>query len=75
MYQIDAYKLTARDAADEFAKTFQEQPRKVQRFKPTGKIGPGLQGTFQLVDGSQWYEVWLSFDYRYWNIEAIHGCP
>lgn len=75
MYRIDSYRMTARQAADEFARTAFENPRKVQVFKPTDHPSRDLCGTFHLVDGCRWYEVWLSFDKRYFNIEPVVSCP
>lgn len=48
--------ITARQAAEEFAATFQEQPRKVGTFL-------GKPARFKLVDGNRWYQVRCLNDY------------
>lgn len=70
--RIDGYKTTARDAAEEFAKTAWEEPRQVGRFEAvkTNKAG-AMHAQFQLVHGVRWYGVWLTWDYASWSVEPI----
>lgn len=51
VYQIEAYKKTTRAAADEFASTNFQEPRKVRLFN---------KDTFRLVDGISTYTVRLT---------------
>ncbi len=64
--KIRSQKMTARQAADHFAETCWEQPRKVGEWKQVG-----LTPTFQLVNGVQWYSVDMLPHGEGWEISAI----
>ena len=68
MIRIDGHNRTARDAADEFARTAFEEPRKVGVFRNREHGHHNHYADFQLIDGARWYEVWLLWDYSGWNI-------
>jgi hypothetical protein len=62
--------LTAREAADEFARTAFDPPRAVGTWRNRERGCHHHYADFQLVGGVRWYEVWLLFDYSGWNIEV-----
>jgi uncharacterized membrane-anchored protein len=64
--RITAQRMTARQAADHFAETAWEQPRKVGKWKHAG-----VTPCFQLVRGSQWYSVDILPHGEGWEIAAI----
>ena len=63
--------LAQRGLSEAFAKTAFDEPRKVGNWKTFAESPRHHHhADFQLVNGRQWYEVWLSADCRYWTIEA-----
>lgn len=63
--RIEQPHITARQAADIFAKEAWEKPRKVGKWKQNG-----LTPSFQLVHGIQWYSVLLLPHCEGWEIVA-----
>lgn len=61
VWQVYGYGRTAKDAAQEFARTHWAEPRKITGFK--------LDGTFKLVRGLRTYRVFQ--DGEAWAIEVI----
>jgi hypothetical protein len=62
--------MTARDAADKFASTAFDEPRKVGTWRAIpGALRHHHHADFQLENGLRWYEVWMRHDYSGWTIE------
>jgi hypothetical protein len=68
--RIDGYKMNAREAADEFARTAFDEPRKVGRWRTREHGHISHYADFQLIGGTRWYEVWLLANHSGWNIEV-----
>jgi hypothetical protein len=60
--------MTARDAAKQFAETFQEEPRKVGTVLNIAGCDPGKGIQFRLVGGLAWYTVRMLPDYSGWEV-------
>lgn len=64
--RIGTTNTTAKQAADEFAATAFETPRKVGAWRKSPR--EPLVPQFRLVGGRQWYSVLLADDRRGWEI-------
>jgi hypothetical protein len=65
IWQVDSYNKTAKSAADEFARTYWQEPRKIRGLKP--------DGTFKVVGGVRTYRV--KHDGRLFVIEVVAQNP
>lgn len=54
IWQVYGYNKTAKDAAEEFVRTYWGEPRKIKGFKP--------DGTFKVVRGLRTYRVFEDGD-------------
>ena len=61
--------MTARDAANEFARTAFGEPRKVGEYQPLGNQNGKHYADFRLVGGVRWYSVSVLDDYSGWRID------